>query len=49
MLDILLVDDEPEIRLPLGEALREIGHHVSLAADGYARCSASIVRPSIWS
>ncbi len=34
MLDILLVDDEPEIRLPLGEALREIGHRVALAADG---------------
>jgi DNA-binding NtrC family response regulator len=35
MLDILLVDDEPEIRLPLGEALREIGHRVALAADGH--------------
>jgi DNA-binding NtrC family response regulator len=34
MLDILLVEDEPEIRLPLGEALREIGHRVALAADG---------------
>jgi two-component system, NtrC family, response regulator AtoC len=34
MLDILLVDDEPEIRLPLGEALREIGHRVALASDG---------------
>jgi DNA-binding NtrC family response regulator len=34
MLDILLVDDEADILLPLGEALRELGHHVSLAADG---------------
>ncbi len=34
MLDILLVDDEVDIRLPLGEALRELGHRVSLAADG---------------
>jgi DNA-binding NtrC family response regulator len=34
MLDILLVDDEADIRLPLGEALRELGHRVSLAADG---------------
>jgi DNA-binding NtrC family response regulator len=34
MIDILLVDDEPEIRLSLGEALREIGHRVALAADG---------------
>ena len=35
MLDILLVDDEPDIRVPLGEALREIGHRVALAADGH--------------
>jgi DNA-binding NtrC family response regulator len=34
MLDILLVDDEAEIRLPLGEALRALGHRVSLASDG---------------
>jgi len=34
MLDILLVDDEADIRLPLGEALRELGHRVALAADG---------------
>jgi len=34
MLDILLVDDEAEIRLPLGDALRELGHRVSLASDG---------------
>ncbi len=34
MLDILLVDDEASVRVPLGEALRELGHRVSLAADG---------------
>ena len=34
MLDILLVDDEADIRLPLGEALRDLGHRVALAADG---------------
>jgi DNA-binding NtrC family response regulator len=34
MLDILLVDDEADIRLPLGDALRELGHRVSLASDG---------------
>jgi DNA-binding NtrC family response regulator len=34
MLDILLVDDEASVRVPLGEALREAGHRVSLAADG---------------
>jgi DNA-binding NtrC family response regulator len=34
MLDILLIDDEADIRLPLGEALRDLGHQVSLAADG---------------
>jgi DNA-binding NtrC family response regulator len=34
MLDILLVDDEADVRLPLGEALRDLGHRVSLAADG---------------
>ena len=37
MLDILLVDDEADIRLPLGEALRELGHRVSLAAAGLTR------------
>ncbi len=34
MLAILLVDDEPMIRLPLGEALSESGHDVTLASDG---------------
>jgi DNA-binding NtrC family response regulator len=31
---ILLVDDEPTIRLSLGDALRSAGHVVSTAADG---------------
>ena len=34
MLDILLVDDEPTIRLTLGDALRAVGHNVTTAADG---------------
>ena len=34
MLEILLVDDEPSIRLPVGDALRAAGHHVTTAADG---------------
>jgi two-component system response regulator AtoC len=34
MLDILLVDDETAIRLPVGEALRAKGHRVSTAIDG---------------
>ncbi len=34
MLDILLVDDEPLIRLSVGDALRAAGHNVRLASDG---------------
>ncbi len=34
MLDILLVDDEPELRELLEEQLREAGHQVQTAADG---------------
>ena len=34
MLDILLVDDEPSIRLSVGDALRAAGHTVRLASDG---------------
>jgi two-component system response regulator AtoC len=33
-LDVLLVDDEAELRLTLSEALREAGHRVTLASDG---------------
>lgn len=34
MLDVLLVDDEPSIRLPVGDALRAAGHSVTTCADG---------------
>jgi DNA-binding NtrC family response regulator len=35
-LDILLVDDEPEIDVTLGDMLRTAGHHVTTAAAGDA-------------
>jgi two-component system response regulator AtoC len=34
VLEILLVDDETAIRLPVGEALRARGHRVAIASDG---------------
>ena len=34
MLDILLVDDEPDFRALVGDALRDAGHRVTLAANG---------------
>lgn len=34
MLDILLVDDEPTLRLAVGDALRSAGHKVRIASDG---------------
>jgi two-component system response regulator AtoC len=34
MLDILLIDDETAVRMPVGEALRARGHRVSTAVDG---------------
>jgi DNA-binding NtrC family response regulator len=34
MLDILLVDDEPDFRGLVGDALRDAGHRVTLAANG---------------
>jgi two-component system response regulator AtoC len=33
-LDILLVDDEPDFRMLVGDALRDAGHRVTLAANG---------------
>jgi DNA-binding NtrC family response regulator len=39
-LDILLVDDEPSIRLPLGDAIRAKGHRVRTASDGAEAMSA---------
>jgi DNA-binding NtrC family response regulator len=34
MLDILLVDDEPDFRALVGDALRDAGHRITLAANG---------------
>ncbi|HEY4393802.1 MAG TPA: response regulator, partial [Polyangia bacterium] len=34
MLDILLVDDEPDFRVLVGDALRDAGHRITLAANG---------------
>lgn len=34
MLDVLLIDDEPSIRLTVGDALRDAGHRVTIASDG---------------
>src|SRR6478609_3854523 len=45
MLDILLVDDEPDFRMLVGDALRDAGHRVSLAsngAEGLALISANV-------
>ena len=36
MLNILLVDDEPDLRVSLGQVLREEGHAVDVASDGEA-------------
>jgi DNA-binding NtrC family response regulator len=39
-LDVLLVDDEPSIRLPLGDAIRAQGHRVRTASNGAEAMSA---------
>lgn len=36
MLDVLLIDDELELREPLEEMLRDAGHNVQIAVDGAA-------------
>lgn len=36
MLDLLLVDDEPTIRLVVGDTLRAAGHRVTIVEDGAA-------------
>ena len=36
MLNILLVDDEPDLRASVGQVLREEGHAVDVAPDGEA-------------
>jgi DNA-binding NtrC family response regulator len=45
MLNILLVDDEPDLRVSLGEVLREEGHAVDLASDGEAAMACLASRP----
>ena len=45
MLNILLVDDEPDLRLSLGEVLREEGHAVDVAADGEAAIARLVAQP----
>ena len=40
MLDILVVDDEPSILLPLAGVLRSEGHQVATASDGVSAMSA---------
>ena len=34
MLDVLLIDDEPDLRASLEEAVRDAGHRVTVASDG---------------
>ncbi|MSP72842.1 MAG: response regulator [Myxococcales bacterium] len=36
MVDLLFVDDEPSIRLVVGDVLRAAGHHVVTVEDGAA-------------
>ncbi|HVR03595.1 MAG TPA: response regulator [Polyangia bacterium] len=45
MLNILLVDDEPDLRVSLGEVLREEGHAVDLASDGEAAMACLAAQP----
>jgi DNA-binding NtrC family response regulator len=45
MLNILLVDDEADLRSSLGQVLREEGHAVDLAADGEAAIARLAARP----
>jgi DNA-binding NtrC family response regulator len=44
MVDILLIDDEPSIRLSVADALREAGHSVTVAADGEEGLAAAASR-----
>ena len=45
MLNILLVDDEPDLRVSLGQVLREEGHAVDMASDGEAAMARLAVQP----
>jgi two-component system, NtrC family, response regulator AtoC len=44
-LDILLVEDEPSIRLPLGDAIRARGHRVRAVKDGAEALAALASQP----
>jgi DNA-binding NtrC family response regulator len=45
MLNILLVDDEPDLRVSLGQVLREEGHAVDVASDGEAAIARLAAQP----
>jgi DNA-binding NtrC family response regulator len=45
MLNILLVDDEPDLRASLGQVLRDEGHAVDLASDGEAAMARLAAQP----
>jgi DNA-binding NtrC family response regulator len=45
MLNILLVDDEPDLRASLGQVLRDEGHAVDLASDGEAAIARLAAQP----
>jgi len=45
MLNILLVDDEPDLRTSLGQVLRDEGHAVDLASDGEAAIARLAAQP----
>jgi DNA-binding NtrC family response regulator len=45
MLNILLVDDEPDLRVSLGQVLREEGHAVDMAPDGEAAMARLATQP----
>jgi DNA-binding NtrC family response regulator len=45
MLNILLVDDEPDLRTSLGQVLREEGHAVDTASDGEAAIARLAAQP----
>jgi len=45
MLNILLVDDEPDLRASLGDVLRDEGHAVDVAGDGETAMARLAARP----
>ena len=45
MLNILLVDDEPDLRSSLGQVLRDEGHVVDMASDGEAAIARLAAQP----